>query len=113
MNAPRFSWRLFLSVCLLSTMANAQEANESQGVDIERERARIQAEQLSVQARFDSESAACYLRFAVNDCVGQQRSVRRERLDDLRRQQVALNQMERALRAQQQLQRIRGKMQSD
>lgn len=111
MSAAHFSWCLLGG--LLCTMSNAQEGVEPLVVDIPRERARIQAEQLAVQARFDSETAACFSRFAVTDCIGQQRSLRRERLDDLRRQQVALNQMERARRAQEQLERIRGKTQSD
>lgn len=101
-----------LAVCV-TVSAAAQESIVSKGLDIAVERARLRAEQAAVQAIFESESVACYGRFAVSDCLRQQRALRREKLDDLRRQEVALNQMERAQRAQEQLGRIRDKMQSD
>lgn len=104
---------LGMVLCATGSFASAQETVGAQGVDIALERARIQREQTAVQAHFEAESAACYSRFAVNDCLHQQRVQRREHLDDLRRQQVALNQMDRARRAQEQLARIREKAQTD
>jgi colicin import membrane protein len=62
-------------------------------------RARIAAERKQAQARLASEEAACYRIFAVNDCLKAARARSRERLSDLRRQEVALNDAERERRA--------------
>jgi colicin import membrane protein len=62
-------------------------------------RARIQAERHHIETRSMAEEAACYQRFAVNDCLVDSRARRRTALQDLRRQEVSLNDAERAARA--------------
>lgn len=93
--------------------AGAQASSGSPAADVAQERARIGRAQALVRARFEQASIACHDRFAVSDCLRQERALRRDKLDDLRRQEVALNQLERARRAQDQLTRISGKIQSD
>lgn len=73
------------------------------------ERGRIQAERDRVEARFAKEQVACYQKFAVNDCVGGARLVRREALADLRRQEVSLNAAQAKRRGAEQLSRIEEK----
>lgn len=62
-------------------------------------RARIQSERHHIETRSMAEEAACYQRFAVNDCLVDSRARRRMALQDLRRQEVSLNDAERAARA--------------
>lgn len=73
------------------------------------ERGRIQAERDRIEARFASEQVACYQKFAVTDCVGGARVVRREALADLRRQEVSLNAAEAKRRGAEQLSRTEDK----
>lgn len=63
------------------------------------ERSRIAQERSAVHQRFEDESRACYQRFAVNDCLEQARSLRREQLGDLRRQEISLNDADRRRKA--------------
>ena len=63
------------------------------------ERARIAAERKQADVRLASEEAACYKIFAVNDCLAAARAQRRERLSDLRRQELSLNDAERRRRS--------------
>lgn len=65
-------------------------------LDILAERVRIQAERGAGEARFIEQEAACYAKFAVTDCLQEVRSQRRHLNDDLRRQTVLLNDMERS-----------------
>ena len=73
------------------------------------ERRRIQGERDRVEGRFATDQAACYLKFAVNDCSAAARVVRREALADLRRQEVSLNAAEAKRRGAEQLSRIEEK----
>jgi hypothetical protein len=59
------------------------------------ERARIAAERAEANRVHDAQVAHCYTLFAVNTCLEQARNLRRDRLADLRRQEVALNDAER------------------
>ena len=68
-------------------------------LDILAERVRIQAERDAGEARFIEQEAACYAKFAVTDCLQEVRSQRRHLNDDLRRQTVVLNDMERRKKA--------------
>ena len=61
------------------------------GLSPEAERARIQMQRSSVEGVFTQAQAACYRKFAVNDCQSDARLIRREALADLRRQEASLN----------------------
>ena len=65
-------------------------------LDILAERVRIQSERDAGEVRFIEQEAACYAKFAVTDCLQEVRSQRRHLNDDLRRQTVLLNDMERS-----------------
>ena len=67
------------------------------------ERERIRQTRAVEQSQFAAQEAQCYTRFAVNDCLAEVRSRRREVLGDLRRQEISLNDAQRKRRAAEQL----------
>ena len=87
----------------------SQPAPLSDAMSPQAERARIQAERDRAEERFAGEQVVCYGKFAVNDCVGKARVVRREALADLRRQEGSLNAAEAKRRGAGQLSRIEEK----
>jgi len=94
---------LLAGLCLAAWSALAQTALP---MDIGAERERIASERAQHEARYLDAEAACYRRFAVSDCLRDARRLRRAALDELRRQEVVLNDLERKDRAAQALQRI-------
>ena len=70
---------------------------------------RIQAERARQVALFAEQEAACYQRFAVNDCLRRVKASRRPVMEDLRRQEVAIQDERRRLRGIEQLQRLEEK----
>jgi hypothetical protein len=82
----------------------------AQVIDGDVERGRIRASRLQEEARYQIEEAACYGRFAVNDCLHGVRVRRRETLDVLRRQEQVLNDYERRQRTLEQMDRINQKL---
>ncbi|WP_114969534.1 hypothetical protein [Rhodoferax ferrireducens] len=109
--------RLFLTLALFLITATAWSQPTDAGtgivpsaaVDSEGERSRIQAERAREAARYQSDEAACYARFAVSDCLRKARAQRREVLGKLRQQELALNDAERKRKTQEQLERIKEK----
>ena len=73
------------------------------------ERQRIASERATAQAGFDRQSAACYKKFWVNDCLDDVKAKRLEIVSDLRRQEVALNDQERKEKGAEQLQKLEAK----
>jgi colicin import membrane protein len=73
------------------------------------ERMRITAQRKSIEDAFAAEQAACYKRFAVNDCLQDSRVRRRDALADLRRQEVSLNDADRKQRGAQQTRKVEDK----
>jgi hypothetical protein len=83
----------FLALLIAAGATWAQPAGDGA------QRARIGAERNQAEARLAAEEAACYKKFAVNDCLKEARSRTRERLAELRRQEIVLNDAERKRRA--------------
>lgn len=77
--------------------------------NIEAQRAAISAERSRLEAGFLTEDAACYKKFAVNSCLGQVNTRRREAMADLRRQEILLNDEERKLKGAQQIRKTEEK----
>lgn len=71
--------------------------------EIEVERARIAQERTARSLAYLEGRRACYQRFAVNDCLDEQRLRHNEIMGDLRRQEIALNDLERAQRTAQRM----------
>jgi colicin import membrane protein len=74
------------------------------------ERARIQSERQQIESLSGAGDAACYQRFSVNDCLRDVRSRRRAALQDLRRQEVSLNDAERKSRGAAQARRAQDQL---
>jgi colicin import membrane protein len=85
---------LALFVICLGSAALAQEES-----GVAAQRARIAGERKDAEAAFAARQKQCYLKFAVNDCVRAAKSQRREKLADLRRQEISLNDAERKRKA--------------
>ncbi|MDA7416143.1 hypothetical protein PGB34_07160 [Xenophilus arseniciresistens] len=96
------SWLLLAT----GTAALAQGLSDAQ-IDAERER--IGAQRRVIDARHAQERAACYQRFAVEDCLRESRRRLRDDTDDLRRQETMLNDMQRKRRGAEQLERLEAK----
>lgn len=80
-----------------------------QTTDIEAQRAFIGAERKRLEAGFLSEDAACYKKFAVNNCLENVNARRRAIMADLRRQEILLNDEQRKNKAEQQLRKSQEK----
>lgn len=68
-----------------------------------REGARIRFERSQADGLFSREEVKCYQKFAVNDCLGDARAVRRDAMADLRRQELAINAAEARRRGAEQI----------
>ena len=85
--------------------AIAQTADErdflpaAQPMTPDAERLRINAQRTRLETGFGLESAACYQKFLVNRCLDGIKLRRRETLADLRRQEIALNALDRQAKA--------------
>ena len=103
--------KLFLSllVSAISFAASGQTGDELVSAATDRERARINAERLALEAKFDAEEATCYTKFFVNSCLNAIKPRRREAMTDLRRQEVALDEGQRKQKAADQIRKIEEK----
>jgi transposase len=70
---------------------------------------RIEAVRVREGSNFDAQEAACYERFAVNDCLKKVQTKRRALMADLKRQESALHARERQQQGAEALQRIEQK----
>ncbi len=89
---------------LLALAARAQQPATFDPALDARERERIAVERAAALAAYGREEEGCYQRFAVNDCLREVRKRRRVTMDELRRQEIILND---ALRAHEAAERIR------
>lgn len=86
-------------------VASAQTADEryfapaAQPMTPDAERLRINAQRTRLETGFSLESAACYQKFLVSHCLDDIKLRRRETLADLRRQEIALNALDRKAKA--------------
>lgn len=77
-----------------------------QALDAQAERQRIALERADHEAVFIKAERECYSRFAVSDCLRTARKERRLAMDELRRQELVLNDMDRQTKALEALKRI-------
>lgn len=106
---------VFFLFCLLApALVAAQEQavhepSPANALQVQQERSRIQRSRLQVQAEAQQATAACYQKFAVSDCLRDVRASKRLVLDELRRQEVILNDLERQAKAIEALKKIEEK----
>lgn len=94
---------LVLALILLHPGAQAQSNADAERLRISKERAGIEAE----SSRND---AVCHAKFLVNSCLNDVKTKRREALSDLRRQEIALDDMARKVKGAAQLQKTEDKV---
>lgn len=106
---------VFLVLCLLAPAIVAAQEQAVQAplsaapLLVPEERARIQRARLQVTADAEQANAACYQKFAVSDCQRQVRANKRLVMDELRRQEVILNDLARQGKAFEALKKIEEK----
>lgn len=106
------NWFFFLSIGLAVSGLQAQPVQElaAPASDVfQVELDRIQVERRRQDAYYAKEEAACYQRFAVNDCLRQVRVKRRLVMEDLRRQEIAVNDEQRRQKGVEEIQRLEEK----
>jgi len=98
---------LLLPALLGAAFASAQAPGAAAAApDFQGDRERIAAQRRVIEERFQQQESACYQRFAVNDCLREARRTRRTSEDELKRQEAAINDIERKRRGADQLRRI-------
>ena len=85
-------------------------APEPAALDVSAERQRIAEERAGHETVYQQAERVCYSRFAVTDCLREARKTQRLAMDDLRRQELLLNDMERKTKALEALKRIETKL---
>ena len=99
-----------LSLLVLTALSVSAQSGVDPAVALaERERERIDAERLLLEAGFDAEEAVCYKKFFVNSCLNEMKPRRRDAMAELRREEVALNDDMRKWRAADQIRRTEEK----
>jgi hypothetical protein len=101
---------LFFELCLslLSGVCLGQEVVTP--LDSAAERKLITAQRDAQESHFQQLQQGCYQRFAVNDCLIEVRRERRGVLDELRRREILLNDLERQSQAIDELNRIQANL---
>ena len=71
-----------------------------------RQQTRIAGERAELLRAYEAQRAACYQKLVVNDCLAQARDAHNEQMNDLKRQEVALNDVQRKRKAADRLRAI-------
>lgn len=107
---------LALAISLLAGVALAQETISTEDLALQtsrqQHRQQIAQERAHQQALYQAALTTCYQLFAVNDCLREARSQRRAVLDELRRQEIILNELDRQTQARKTMDRIGQKLDS-
>ncbi len=95
--------KIFISV-LLAAIAAASSPVWAQSVaavgntDMAAERSRLTAERATIDMNFENERTACFKKFAVESCLEDSRLSKRASLDNIKRQEAIINDVERKRR---------------
>lgn len=103
---------IFVLSCLLASTLQAQvvpEALSATPLQLQEERLHIERVRTQLLAEAELANAACYQKFAVFDCQRNIRVKNRRVLDELRRQELMLNDLERRAKANNALDKIKEK----
>ncbi|WP_295977319.1 hypothetical protein [uncultured Variovorax sp.] len=84
---------VFMALASLPLWAQSNAA--AGNADLEAEKRRLSSEREAIEKRFLEERAACYKKFAVEDCLQESRSRRRKETDNIKRQETAINDIQR------------------
>jgi hypothetical protein len=98
-----------LLICLGAGPLWAQTTATTGSMDFEAERARLAEERKALDARHAQEQAACYKKFAVQGCLDDSRRRHRADTENIKRQEAAINDIERKRRGAAALDRLEEK----
>lgn len=98
-----------LSMIIVVVSGHLGAQTDTAAVSVDTERSKIVAERARLEAGYLAEDAACYQRFAVNSCLDEVNTRRRETVGDFRRQEVLLNELERKRKGSEQIRRTEDK----
>ena len=98
-----------LSMMIVVVSGHLGAQTDTAAVSVDTERSKIVAERARLEAGYLAEDAACYQRFAVNNCLDEVNTRRRETVGDFRRQEVLLNELERKRKGSEQIRRTEDK----
>ena len=98
------------AVAARALAASAPESASALSPWLSAERARIEAARSVAVQQFDDAEKVCWRRFAVNACVREARYERRAKLERLRAEDLALNEVERRRRTEARLRDLELKM---
>jgi colicin import membrane protein len=87
------------SLILILLLCAGASAYAQEDPTIAAHRNRIKSERAQAEALFKTQEKSCYQKFAVNDCLDAAKKARRDRLNDLHRQEISLNDGERKRKA--------------
>ena len=114
MNTQRLAGLAMVLLSLGSGAAQSQPAVTTaarvQPTDWQQQRQQLAEQRVRQEQLFQSAQAQCYQRFAVTDCLRSARAQHRLAMDELRRQEVILNDLDRQAQAQASLERIGQKL---
>lgn len=85
---------LFFFTLVSSGLVMAQADNLSVSAEAS-ERARLAQERGKIESQYTAQETDCYKKFAVSSCIKQSKSERNAALADIKRQELALNDLER------------------
>lgn len=107
---------IFFLLCMTCGLAANAQASSAGSLPVavvpmapDAERVRINAERVKLEAGFNLESTTCYKKILVNNCLDEIKPRRRDALADLRRQEIALNAMERKAKGAEQVKKTEEK----
>lgn len=101
-----------IAIGSIYTPAMAQISRENQNStelmleEEARQQTRIAGERAELLRAYEAQRAACYQKLVVNDCLAQARDAHNEQMNDLKRQEVALNDVQRKRKAADRLRAI-------
>ncbi len=93
-----------LGLVLCIARALAQDSPEE--LRFQQQHDQIEQERRRQEGLYAQQEAACYQRFAVNDCLREVRARRRVVMEDLRRQDILVSDEQRKLKGQEELKRL-------
>ena len=96
----------FFLAALSGSVSAQPVSSDGQQDTIGAQRTAIGAERARLETEFLAEDAACYKKFAVNNCLNNVNARRREAMADLRRREILLSDEERRTKGAEQIRRI-------
>lgn len=97
---------LAIFTMVLAVAGSAQQRPIDSEASLNEARASLEVRRNQQEAHFAAQSAACYQRFAVTDCLSKVKSSHYAAMGVLRREEIALNDLERQQKASEALARL-------